>query len=430
MDYDIIIVGGRPAGASLAARLGARGKKILVVDRATFPSRPAVPSSPILHPGTMRLLDEIGIEESSYASDDARMPGLRFDMAGIFAVDMVLPMIGGRNYVYGVDRLAFDDVLWKSLARFPTVERREGFQVTDLIQEGGRVVGIEGNFKGQPSEKLTASCVVGADGRFSFVARRVGAEVVEEDARHTSTVYYADWTGVRPVSEKQPSAIVHSTARGLDVLFFAMPNGVYSVNTHARSDRVQIDGDPERYYLETLRSTPVIWRHLEPAKRVSSVVGIKKIGNGYRRASGPGWVLSGDAYHYKDPVDGQGIYDALLETKILDRALTSWCSGSRSWDDAMATYEREARAATHPMFLTTTGRLQRELYEEPPLPVIKTLLRWMLNDPAYQDAFLRVLTRDGSPTMLASKRLMGAAIARGIRRDVEGFLGRAPVPAR
>ena len=40
--YDVIIVGGRPAGASLAARLGAAGLRVLILDRATFPSLPAV----------------------------------------------------------------------------------------------------------------------------------------------------------------------------------------------------------------------------------------------------------------------------------------------------------------------------------------------------------------------------------------------------
>ncbi|HEU4758513.1 MAG TPA: FAD-dependent monooxygenase, partial [Dehalococcoidia bacterium] len=65
--YDVVIVGGRPAGATLAARLGARGHSVLVLDRAAFPSAPAVPSSPTVHPGGMRLLDELGIEERRYA---------------------------------------------------------------------------------------------------------------------------------------------------------------------------------------------------------------------------------------------------------------------------------------------------------------------------------------------------------------------------
>lgn len=431
MDYDIIIVGGRPAGASLAARLGARGVKVLVVDRAAFPSLPSVPSSPIVHPGTMRLLDEIGIEESVYSDEGSRMRGLRVDMAGLFEADMRLPKLaGGRDYVYGVDRKSFDDALWRNLSRYPTVEPRSGFHVTGLLREGDRVVGVEGSRKGEPPEKLTARCVVGADGRFSLVARRVGAEIVEEDAVHTSTVYYADWEGVRPIHKEYSITYVHATARGLDVLFFAMPQGRYSVNTHARSDRVRIDGDPERYYLDTLRSVPNIWRHLEAAKRVTPIVGIKQIGNGYRRAAGAGWVLVGDAYHFKDPVDGQGIYDALLGAKLLDGALAAWRSGSRSWESAMSAYEREARAATHPMFLMTTGRLARELYQEPPIPVMKTLLRWTLTDPGYQDTYMHVFAREWSAERMASKRMMGAAIARGIKRDIAGWLRRSAGPAR
>ncbi len=64
--YDVIIIGGRCAGASLALRLAGHNLKILLVDRATFPSLPSVPSAPFIHPGMMRLLDELGIPESEY----------------------------------------------------------------------------------------------------------------------------------------------------------------------------------------------------------------------------------------------------------------------------------------------------------------------------------------------------------------------------
>jgi flavin-dependent dehydrogenase len=45
--YEVIIIGGRVAGASLAIRLGKQGRKVLLIDRATFPSWPSVPSSPM-----------------------------------------------------------------------------------------------------------------------------------------------------------------------------------------------------------------------------------------------------------------------------------------------------------------------------------------------------------------------------------------------
>lgn len=397
---------------------------MLIVDRATFPSLPAVPSSPTVHSGSMKLLDEIGVPEESYAHRDARMRAFHLEMAGLYTIEIKVPRMSGRDFTCGVDRLTLDEALWKNLARFPSVERREAFHVTDLIREGERVIGIEGGPPGEARRRITAGCVVGADGRFSGVARRVGSEIVLEDDVHTSTVYYADWCGARATDEAYPYGYVFTTARGLDVLIFAMPDGKLSVNTHARSDRVQIGGDPERYYHETLRSLGPVWRRLERGERVTPVVGVKKIGNGYRKASGPGWVLAGDAVHYKDPVDGQGIYDALIGAKLLDRALAVWCAGARSWEETMAVYTSELWAATHPMFVATTDRLRRELYEEPPLAVMKTMIRWTLSDPVYQDTFLRVLGRELPATAMSSRAMMAGAIARGALRDVTGALSR------
>src|SRR3954469_21128870 len=113
-DHDVVIVGGRPAGSALAARLGARGHKVLVVDRATFPSVPAVPSSPTLHPGAMRLLDELGIEEAAYADPHARIARFAFEFSTYFITLMKMPEVHGRDCFYGVDRSRFDHLLWKN----------------------------------------------------------------------------------------------------------------------------------------------------------------------------------------------------------------------------------------------------------------------------------------------------------------------------
>ncbi len=419
----MIIVGGRPAGATLAARLGARGLRVLVVDRASFPSQPAVPSSAVLYPGSMAILDDLGIDEASYVDEHSRMFGIRFGMAGIFEVSIGLPaMAAGRNYFVGLDRAGFDARLWRNLERFPSVERREGFAVADLLRDGATVIGVVGAPTGETPQEIRGRVVIGADGRFSQVARKAGAEVVEDASRCTSTVYFAQWRGVRPPDEARHSAMVYATGRGLDVLFFAEPGGVWSINTHARSDRVDIAGDAQNYYLSTLRGQPRAWGLLAGAEQVSPVVGVKRIANGYRRAGGPGWALVGDALHYKDPVDGQGIYDALIEARLLDRALGQWFAGERSWAQAIADYDAGVRAATHAMFEATTARLARELYSEPPRAVIRTIIRWTMSDPRYQECFMRVLGRDVPPSAVSSRALLGGAILRGIGRDLGGLV--------
>ncbi len=429
-DYDVVIVGGRPAGATLAMRLGARGHRVLLIDRASFPSLPSVPSSAGLFPGTLAILDELGIPEASYAAGAVKLRGFSFQFADAFDTFMPMPPVGGRDYLVGLDRSRFDEVVWRSVARYPSVTQREQFTMTELLRDpGGRVVGVIGSEHGGELEQIRARCVVGADGRFSLVARKVGAQVVEEDTKTLSTVYFAAWENVPSFYEGVPSFHVHATGRGLDIPFIEVPDGRTLVNTHHRADRVEIGGDAQAYYMATLNSVPAVARRLQGATQVSEVLGIKRVGNGYRESSGPGWVLVGDAAHYKDPIDGQGMYDAILGARLLDQALAPWLAGEHDWGHAMAEYQRELHTATHPMFVETVGRLRRELYAEPPTLVIKTLIRWLMTDPAYQAQFMSYLCRTISPTGWASGRLVGGAVLRGLLRDLRGSQG-ALLPSR
>lgn len=416
-DYDVVIVGGRPAGASLAMRLGARGHRVLLLDRARFPSWPAVPSSPAIYPGVMRILDELGVAEADYAGAGVRLSALRLQFDHYVDTIFEVPQMWGRSYLYGIDRSVFDEVLWRHVGSFASVERREGFNVTELLRAAdGRVIGVVGSERGGAPEHLTARCIVGADGRFSFVARKAGAGIVEQETGCLSTVYFASWEGM--ALDDYESGFLHATGRGLDVLCLPVAGGRVIVNTHERADRVVVAGDAQGYYRETLRGIDEINRRLLAARQVSAVVGLKRIGNGYRQASGPGWALVGDAVHYKDPADGQGIYDALLGAQLLDQALGPWLAGERSWDAAVAGYGRALRDATRPMYLETVARLRRELYEEPPPFIAKTLIRWTLSDPAYQRRFMNYLGRTISPVGWNSAGLMAGAAVRGIWRDL------------
>jgi 2-polyprenyl-6-methoxyphenol hydroxylase-like FAD-dependent oxidoreductase len=243
--------------------------------------------------------------------------------------------------------------------------------------------------------------------------------VVEERGACESTSYFADWEDLAPYpGEAGPIGHVYASMRGVDVLLLPKTRGRTMVATHHRADRAHVDGDAERYYLDLCNSLPGAARRLAGARRVSRVIGIKKIANRYLQHAGPGWALVGDALHHKDPVDGQGIYDALIEAKLLAEAITRTLGGSSPERESMDWYGRRVHEETHPMFVATTNRLKTELYSEPPVPVIKTLLRWMLTDPVYQDRFLRLLCRDISPAGWLSPSLMAGSALRGMGRDL------------
>lgn len=420
--YDAIIVGGRNAGSSLAIRLAEQGLSVLLVDRASFPSLPQVPSSPMIHAGTMRLLDELGLDESEYASPGGLITEYALTFVGHFQAFFPTAVMGiDRNYSYGVDRNRFDAALWGRATKTPGVTAWSRFTANDVLWEGDRVTGIVGTDADGKEVRATAGLVVGADGRFSWAARQFGAKVVEEHNEYIGSSYHADWQDVAPISPEHPQTVgIYNTAKGRLVLTIPIGPQRYTVANYLTMDKANAGGGQtlEANYLESLRGIPEVWARLKHATKVSECVGVKGIKNGYRAPYGKGWALVGDAVHYKDPIDGQGIYDALLSSKLLAEAVQRWRKQGASFEDAMQFYQDEFWRETHAMYLQTVERVKKEIYSKPPPFIINTLLRWMMTDPEYQLGFLRHIHRAIQPNERPS--LHPKYIWRGLWRDLTG----------
>ncbi|PRP91196.1 hypothetical protein ENSA5_57680 [Enhygromyxa salina] len=413
-DFDLIIVGGRPAGASLAARLGGQGLRVLVLDKASFPSRPPV-SAPFVLPHAMALLDELELDEAEYAADTPRMHEFVLEFGGYFRAWIGFEPLAGRDYVYAVDRARFDHCLWRKLARVPGVITRERARVTELIREADRVVGVRVALPDQDEPRsVRARAVIGADGRRSLVARSVDAEVTVERRDVDTTIYYAHWEGVAPYQDGPTIAHIHASCDGFSFVFMPSADGQVMVLAQGRSDYWgALEGSPAQIYEGLLRARPAVWRRLAGARRVSELSGMKRVGNLFRAPAGPGWALVGDAYHQKDSLDAQGIYDALLGAKLLATQLRRWHAGDLSWDQAVANYGAAAHAALAPMFEATMDRVKRELYDEPPPFVAKTILRWVLTHPDYARRFSDLATRRREPEGFLTPGVLLGLAARG-----------------
>lgn len=427
-DYDVIVVGGRPAGATLAARLGRQGLRVLLLERATFPSAPAA-SCPVIYPATMRMLDEIGADEAEYARGTPRLRRLISEVRDDFRLSIQVPELFGRDYAYAIDRARFDAALWRTAASCPTVTAREGFAVTDLLREGERVVGVRGRLVGGPEERFTAACVVGADGRFSPVARKAGARSFDARAEMPTAIYYAYWSGVAPYDADGPAVHSFGLGRGYGVGIFDSADGATCVAIEGRSDALQLgDEKAAALYMRTLRAHSRVWRRLEHAAPLGEVRGMRNIGNLYRQAGGPGWALVGDALHQKDPIDGQGIYDAVFTAKALSLAIVAWRRGALPWERALDSYAAVVRAETHPMYLSTMDRVKREFYTDHPSWAYRSWLRWLACDREYGRRVGLLLGRGIDPAGWLPPGVLLAAVARGALGDLGRFLLRLPSP--
>lgn len=424
--YDVIIVGGRPAGATLAARLGKRGISTLIVERDTFPSPPAV-SSPIIYSSTMALLDEIGAPEAEYARNTPQIGRVIQSITPDMQTVIELPEAHGRNYAYAVDRARFDAALWDTAVRYSTVTGWQGFSVTDLLwtdddPSTGKVVGIVGQDKDKREIRVRGRLVVGADGRFSLVARKTGAAVREQHTEYPTTLYYAYWRGLKPYDEGSATAVAYAGAEpGYGYLVMDSADDTAAVVVEGQSALINAPpGGIEDYYVDLLRRTPAVWSRLENAERVTTVRGMRDVGNLYREPGGAGWALVGDAYHQKDPLDGQGIYDAVFTAKALAFAIQYWLTGEKNWAESLEWYDETVRIRTYGAYRAVIDRVRSNLYAEQPAWITETMSRWLMDDPDVKHLFGRFLTRQIPADALdfMTPPVMMRAMVRGGLRDL------------
>ncbi|MGJ3239592.1 MAG: NAD(P)/FAD-dependent oxidoreductase [Anaerolineae bacterium] len=424
-DYDVIIVGGRAAGTHMAARLGKYGFRVLMLERNTHPSLPAV-SSPIIFSATMRLLDEIGADEQAYAHNTPKLTHAS-TLANGLEVSLRIPDYKGRDYAYAIDRARFDASLWQTALTYDNVQGRQNFSVTDLLWDGDTVMGVVGKEHGGTEERITANVVIGADGRFGIVSRKVHAQETDVFETHPTSIYYAYWRDVAQVND-QPSMTTYVNDNNTEYGYLTMDSadGQTAIGIEGRADVVEPDaGDAQGFYLRTLAQCEPLQARLANAEMVTTVRGMRHIGNSYRQAGGQGWALIGDAYHQKDPLDGQGIYNAVITGKALARQMLKWKRGEINWETAISEYDDIARVKTYPMYKSLQNRIQTSFYSDQgatiPTWLQDSLARWVLDDAEFQELVGKLFTREVPPdyiTLMTPPTLVGA-VARGIRKDIE-----------
>ncbi len=148
--YDVIIVGARVAGSSTAMLLAGKGLRVLLVDRAAFPSD-TLSTHQVQLPGGARLR-RWGLLDQVVASGAPPAREVRFD-AGSVVLQGRYPAFEGVDAVYSPRRTVLDALLLEA-ARAAGAEVREQFIVEELTVEDGRVTGIRGRAKGgQPRHR-------------------------------------------------------------------------------------------------------------------------------------------------------------------------------------------------------------------------------------------------------------------------------------
>jgi len=339
--YDAIIVGARAAGSPTAMLLARKGHRVLVVDRASFPSD-TLSTHYIHQPGVARL-QRWGLLDRLVAAGCPPSRELVFDIGPFALRGAPLPSDGVVDG-YAPRRTVLDPLLVEAAAE-AGAEVRTNFSVDELLFEEGAVVGLR---SGDTVER--ARVVVGADGRNSLVARTVGA-IGYDERPGLACAYYTYWGGVDDGAVElypREGRMVMGGARtndGLQIVIVFWP----------RAEFQAVRASVEQSFHDALALASPLAERLAAGERADRFYGIADLPFYYRKPYGPGWALVGDAGYHKDPITAQGITDAFRDAELLAEALDAAFTGTRALDDALADYERIRNEETRPMYELTYG---------------------------------------------------------------------------
>lgn len=412
-DHDVVVVGARLAGTTLAAEMARRGRDVVVVDKARFPADTL--STHVLFGGGVEELRHMGALDRILDLDPSLMRWVQITIAGEVTVTERWGRSGGTDFVLCIPRLLQDEIL-VDVAREHGADVREGWEFRDLIWRAGRVVGARCRDADGDERELRAKLVVGADGRRSAVAARAGAWSPYRCSKNGRGLVF------RYVDDPHVGTRLNETASqwrdggSVCMTFPSAPRPRMIALVMGRASEVaRARKDPNGVWAEFLGRHPGFAERIAGAGNQSKLRSTADVPAYFRASSGPGWALAGDSGHFKDPVIGNGQRDAVRMGRTLGEAASPVLDEPSELDAALRRWEQErdddCLAAYHFANLETRIR-------DPSRLLVEIGHRGSgSEEPDIGDIFNRIRT----PQEVLTPRRMGPVVA--------GALARAPTAA-
>ncbi|WP_431802862.1 NAD(P)/FAD-dependent oxidoreductase [Halobacillus andaensis] len=343
-EADVIIVGARVAGSSLAILLGRMGKKVIILDKASFPSD-TLSTHYLSHLEYVKQLGVLGAVEASGLRKVTRMR--------TYIKDSFIE--GPRaSYTLIPRRKHFDQILLDKAVSYPGVELRLGSQVVSLIKDARHVQGVRVRDRHRGREyNMYAPLVIGADGKHSMIASWAGAKTYGEHSP-VRPVFYGYFHNVSPLLEPTTEIFLNDGRIGF---LFPMEKGVDCLGLEVLPDEfIEIAKKPKQFE-EIYRSFYGMDSRLERSSLQGEIRGTTGMPNFFREAGGSGWALLGDAGHSKDPSTGLGMNDAFLQSFLLAEIIKDWDNGG-SWNELIQDFQKRRDEHLEPGYRLTMDYIQ------------------------------------------------------------------------
>ena len=333
--FDVVVIGGGPAGSTTASFLRKLGQRVVLLERDRFP-RHHVGESMIA--ATIDVLAEIGLEEKLAAA------GFPVKSGGCFIWGesdepwcIRFAEVPGRPTAYQVKRDVFDQLLLDHSASLG-VDVRQEHRVTQIVSENGRVVGVSASARDGSSHEFRAPYTVDASGLAAVISNRVSSRIPVEELKNVAV--YGYWTGAHPA----PAGLggqIRPTDRNNIIIKWLGPGWLWFIPL-GHGDRISVGyvtprseipsgggrEGMERFLLEKVRSSEEYGYLLSNSKYTGEFHIEQDWSYRSQEMSGPGYFAVGDAACFVDPILSTGVYLATLYAKLCAIAVHT-CMGAR-----------------------------------------------------------------------------------------------------
>ncbi|MCP4192518.1 MAG: NAD(P)/FAD-dependent oxidoreductase [Planctomycetaceae bacterium] len=313
--YDVAVIGGGPAGTTIATLLQQQGHRCVVMEGASFP-RYHIGESLIPH--TYGTLHRLGLLPKLQSSSFPVKHSVRFvppsgKRTEPFYFSEVVD--GDRAQTWQVDRADFDMICMDN-AMECGVEVRTPCRVRKVLFDGEQATGLRVEENGGSTQDLEARVVVDASGRSTVIGKqlRLKTDVPGIDKSSIWTYYQGGHRGEG--IDAGETTIFMLPDRGW-FWYIPQPNDQVSVGLVAEPDYLFREGkEYDTAWTREVSACQPLSEWLANAEQVSDIRGYRKLAYINRKVVGNGWVMVGDSAGFLDPVYSSGLFLALSSSEM------------------------------------------------------------------------------------------------------------------
>ncbi len=307
-DYDVLVVGGGPAGSTVATLLAGRGERVLLVEKDHHP-RFHIGES--LLPMNVPLLEELGVKE---AIDRIGMPKFGIELVSpdhdaAMTLDFSQSWDQRYFYSYQVRRSEFDHVLLKNAAA-KGARVVEGCRIQHVAFPAGGGVVATGRDDAGGEQVFSAKFLVDASGRDTLLANQLG--IKQRNPKHKSAAVFAHFTGAHRLADKDEGNISIFWFEHGWFWFIPLADGTTSIGAVCSPEFIKARGtDVTSFLMGQIGLCPALAERLRDATICGPATATGNYSYVAQRMTGRNYILLGDAYAFIDPVFSTGVYLAM-----------------------------------------------------------------------------------------------------------------------